>query len=103
MIRENGISLSIEEFRPNKHHGNKEERIAAILEPRYENLQMLHYRGGNIQYLEEELQSRFPPHDDVKDALATVVDMAVKPTASSSINRQNTISWSASRFRAGGK
>ena len=101
MIRENGISLSIEEYRPNKHHGNKEERIAAILEPRYENLQMLHYRGGNIQYLEEELQSRFPPHDDVKDALATVVDMAIKPSQSHSVRRTNVIDWD-SRFRQGG-
>jgi hypothetical protein len=26
----------------------KQERIAAVLEPRYDNLGMWHYRGGNI-------------------------------------------------------
>lgn len=103
MIRENGISLSIEEYRPNKTQGRKEERIAAILEPRYDNLQVLHYRGGNIQYLEEELQSRFPPHDDCKDALATAVDMAVKPSQSANKSKSSNISWASHRFRAGGK
>ena len=103
LIRENGLALSVDEYRPNKHQGNKEERIAAILEPRYDNLQMWHYRGGNIQYLEEELQSRNPPHDDVKDALASAVDMAVAPSRNSSHTKTSNISWAASRFRAGSR
>lgn len=103
LIRENGLALSVDEYRPNKHQGNKEERIAAILEPRYDNLQMWHYRGGNIQYLEEELQSRNPPHDDVKDALASAVDMAVAPSRNSSHKQTSNISWAASRFRAGSR
>lgn len=98
LVRENGISLSIEEYRPNKTQGRKEERIAAILEPRYDNLQMWHYKGGNIQYLEEELSMRNPPHDDVKDALATVVDMAVAPSRSSRQKRTNVVNFN-SKFR----
>lgn len=102
LVRQHGLALSIEEYRPNKQQGNKNERIAAILEPRYDNMQIWHYRGGNIQYLEEELASRNPPHDDVKDALATAVDMAVKPSASANRNREHKIVWAGNRFRAGG-
>lgn len=80
LVKEHGLGLSIEEFRPNKNQGNKQERIASVLEPRYDNLSIWHYRGGNNQILEEELQSRNPPHDDVIDALASVIDMAVKPS-----------------------
>lgn len=80
LVKEHGLSLSIEEFRPNKNQGNKQERISSVLEPRYDNLSIWHYRGGNNQILEEELQSRNPPHDDVIDALASVIDMAVKPS-----------------------
>ncbi len=59
-IKPNGLALKIDEHRPNRHQGSKEERIAAILEPRYDNLQMYHYRGGNCQVLEEELVSYNP-------------------------------------------
>jgi phage terminase large subunit-like protein len=80
LIKQHGLAISIDEYRPNKNQGNKQERIASILEPRYDNLSMWHYRGGNIQTLEEELSTRNPPHDDIIDALASVVDMAVKPS-----------------------
>lgn len=98
LIKQHGLALSIEEFRPT---GNKEERIAAILEPRYDNLQIFHYRGGHIQVLEEELQSRNPAHDDVKDALASVVDMAVRPTKSTHKSKKTNIVWATNRFRGG--
>ena len=78
-IRPNGLSLAIEEFRPSKWHGAKEERILAILEPRYANRQIWHYLSGNCQILEEELIYQNPAHDDVKDALASVIDFAVPP------------------------
>ena len=99
MIKQHGLSLSVEEFRPNKHQGNKEERIAAVLEPRYDNLQIWHYRGGNVQTLEEELMSRNPPHDDVKDALASAVDMAVKPAKQVRRAKEQNIVWAGNRFR----
>ena len=78
-LREDGLSLSIDEFRPNRREGSKEERIAAALEHRYDNLQIWHFKGGYIDVLEEELVLSRPPHDDVKDALASVVEIAVKP------------------------
>ena len=97
LIKQNGLTISIDEFRPNK--GSKEERIAATLEPRYDNLAIWHYRGGNIQTLEEELMSRNPPHDDIKDALAAAVDIAVKPSLSLNRYRKQGIDWSQSKFR----
>lgn len=78
-IKPNGILLSIDEYRPSRHEGDKEERIAAILETRYENQAMWHYKGGNCQILEEELVMRRPPHDDVKEALANAVAIATIP------------------------
>lgn len=78
-LREEGLRLSIEEHRPNRHEGNKAERIASALEHRYENLSIWHFKGGYIDVLEEELVLARPPHDDVKDALASVVEIAIKP------------------------
>lgn len=79
-IRPHGISLVVDEFRPTRWTGAKEERIMAILEPRYSNGQIWHYHSGNCQALEEELIFANPAHDDIKDALASAVDFAVPPT-----------------------
>jgi phage terminase large subunit-like protein len=79
-IRKNGLSLAVEEYRPSRWQGSKEERIMAVLEPRYANRQIWHYRSGNCQALEEELVYANPAHDDIKDALASAVDFAVAPT-----------------------
>lgn len=98
MIRQNGLSISVDEYRPVK--GTKEERISSTLEPRYENQTILHYRGGNCQILEEELVSRNPPHDDVKDALAAVIDICVKPTRNTMKQKTSQIEWGNQRFRA---
>jgi phage terminase large subunit-like protein len=78
-IKPNGLALSIDEYRPSRHEGDKAERISAILEPRYDNLQMWHYKGGNCQLLEEELVLKRPPHDDIKDALANAIAIAKAP------------------------
>jgi hypothetical protein len=78
-IKPNGIALSIDEYRPTRSEGDKEERIGAILEPKYDNMQIWHYRGGNCQSLEEELVMKHPPHDDIKDALANAINIAVIP------------------------
>lgn len=75
----NGISISIEESNPNRHQGTKEERVHSILEPKYTDLKMWHFQGGECQNLEEELVMRRPPHDDIKDALASVIEIAVPP------------------------
>jgi len=78
-LKPNGIPLSIDEFRPNRHEGDKAERIGAILEPKYDNLQVWHYKGGNCQSLEEELIMAHPPHDDIKDSLANAIAISVIP------------------------
>lgn len=74
-----GLALSIDEFRPSKKEGSKEERVGAILQPRYENQSIWHFRGGHIQALEDELIQAHPAHDDLKDALAAAVDVSVPP------------------------
>ena len=97
-IAPHGISLRIEEVRPTKHQGSKEERIEAILGPVYDNGQMFHYRGGNTQILEEELSSNNPPHDDVKDTLALAVAGAVKPFKTHNKNKQRAKVLTHPRF-----
>lgn len=87
-MREQGLPLVIEEYRPNRSEGSKEERIAAALEHRYENGQIWHYKGGYTDVLEEQLIQARPAHDDIKDALAAAVTIAIKPK---SRNYSNTI------------
>lgn len=82
-IKPRGLSLSVDEFRPNRHQGSKEERLAAILEPKYDNLQVWHYKGGHCQTLEEELVLKHPPHDDIKNALADAIEISVAPKRNS--------------------
>jgi hypothetical protein len=79
-IRPNGLSLSVDEYRPSRWQGSKDERIFSILEPKYANRQIWHYPAGNCQVLEEELLYTNPAHDDVKDALASAIDFAQPPT-----------------------
>lgn len=83
-----GLAIKVVEVKPTSHQGSKEERMEAILVPRYDNMQVFHYRGGNCQVLEEELGSYNPQHDDVKDALASAIDGSVKPARS--MRRRNT-------------
>jgi hypothetical protein len=78
-IRPLGLGLSIEDFRPSRWTGSKEERILAVLEPKYANRQVYHYLGGYCQTLEEELLFANPAHDDVKDCLASAIDSATAP------------------------
>jgi len=78
-LKTNGIPLKVDEYRPSRHEGNKEERMAATLEPRYDNLGVWHYKGGNCSLLEEELTLARPAHDDIKDALTAAMDIAIAP------------------------
>jgi phage terminase large subunit-like protein len=79
-MRSQDISFTIDEFNPPKTM-KKEERIASVLEPRYNNNQIWHYKGGHCQTLEEELVLNKPEHDDVKDALAACIEIC-KPSIS---------------------
>ena len=87
-IRREGLSLAIEDHRPNRYSGSKEERIAAALEPKYDNKSIFHFRGGYVPMLEEELVLARPSHDDIKDAFASCVEIAVAPA--SKRNRDKT-------------
>lgn len=97
-IKPHGLVLSIDEYRPTRREGDKEQRIEAILQPRYSNKQIWHYSGGNCSILEEELILQRPPHDDVKDALASCVDVAVPPAKTSLLTRPATQDINFNRF-----
>jgi hypothetical protein len=59
-----------------------------------------HFKGGYTDVLEEELVLARPPHDDIKDALASAVSIAVKPKrarASTELDGQNVVQFH-SRF-----
>jgi hypothetical protein len=99
-IRPHGLVLSVEDYRPSRHEGTKEERMKAILGHRYENKQIWHYRGGNCEILEEELVLDNPSHDDIKDALASCIAFSVAPSAGSM--RTNSITDNAVPTRFGG-
>lgn len=93
-MRLTNTPIVVDEHRPTK---NKEERIRAALEPRYTNQQIWHYKGGNCQTLEEELVVEHPEHDDIKDCLAAVVEIAVPP-AKKRKQQENTNVVYSSRF-----
>lgn len=78
-IKPNGLAVSVDEYKPNRHEGSKEERLEAILSPRYENMQIWHYKGGECSNLEDELIVSNPPHDDIKDALASAIEISIPP------------------------
>lgn len=79
-MRKEGYYFVIDEHRPSKQDGAKEERINTNLEPRYANNVIWHYKGGNCQILEEELLLAHPEHDDVKDCLSSVVEIIRIPS-----------------------
>jgi hypothetical protein len=75
-LAENSIRLAIEDYRPMT---KKEERMLAILRPLYEDRKVFHYKGGNCELLEEELKQIKPAHDDIKNAVADALSIAVAP------------------------
>lgn len=88
-IRMEGMRLSVDENSPTRHQGTKEERMASILEPRYDNLSVFHMKGGYTPALEEELILARPKHDDIKDALASVIEIAKKPAKANAHKTSN--------------
>lgn len=101
-VRKDGLRLSVVEYRPSKAEGSKEQRIAAALEHRYENYQVWHFEGGWTQVLEDELVQARPAHDDIKDALASAVTIAVPPARSTRDKMQDFISLGGGSSRFGG-
>lgn len=86
-IKKNGLALAIDDHRPSQKQGSKEERIESILQPRYANQQIWHYSGGSCELLEEELLQARPAHDDIKDSLASCIEMCVPPSYNMVSNR----------------
>ncbi|MNU58050.1 hypothetical protein D3C71_471780 [compost metagenome] len=78
-LRKQGLSISVDEHRPNRHEGTKEERMASVLEHRYDNMHIWHFKGGYTEMLEEQLVLARPSHDDLKDALTSAIEISVKP------------------------
>lgn len=78
-VKQAGVPLSFDKYRPTRTMGTKEERIDATLRPRYENGSIWHYYGGACEELELELVQQKPRHDDIKDALASAVDISIVP------------------------
>jgi hypothetical protein len=97
-ISRQGLSLIVDEYRPNRSEGNKEERIAATLEPKYDNLKMWHCKSANTAALEEELMLEKPPHDDIKDALTAAVDIATPPMSRGNKMKRTNVLQFNSRF-----
>lgn len=56
--------------------GDKTERCAAILEPRYESGSIWHYRGGWMSAYEDQMLLTRPSHDDLRDAVAIAVQIS---------------------------
>lgn len=84
-LAETSTRLVIDEYRPLT---KKEERVAAVLRPLYEDHRIFHYRGGNCELLEEELKQAKPAHDDIKNALADAISISVAPRRTQYIKHQ---------------
>lgn len=92
-VREDGGTLVVEGKRA---EGEKTERCAAILLPRYENKTIWHYEGGLITTYEEQITLARPSHDDLRDAVAAAVEISKPPQkrrSSTSETRGNVISF----------
>jgi hypothetical protein len=63
---------------------------------------MWHFEGGFTRVLEEELILARPPHDDIKDALASAVSIAVKPAANVTSAIADFLNSAGTRSRFGG-
>lgn len=87
-LSENSVRLVIDEYKPTR---DKEERVMATLRPLYEDHKIFHYRGGNCELLEEEVKQAKPAHDDMKNALADAIDIAVAPKRSFYRRAEQTI------------
>lgn len=88
MNRKLNLFYTIEIFKPTT---DKLVRMKTNLEPRYAAKALFHYRGGNCQLLEDELMSDRPPHDDIKDSLASAVEIASPPVGHRAIRREDNV------------
>ena len=78
-IRLEGLMLVVDDFRPTRTMGTKEERMHAALAPRYENKSVWHYYGGMCEELEQQLIQHNPAFDDLKDAVHSAFGIIKTP------------------------
>ena len=91
----NGKSLIIN---PQLARGDKIERSAAALVPRYNNGMMWHFRGGFMNVYEEQVKLARPSHDDLRDAVCIALEDAKAPGRPSSVRVKPSTYVSSSRF-----
>jgi hypothetical protein len=101
-VRQAGLLLTIEAYTPTRSQGTKEERVDAILRPKYESQAIWHYRSATMDELEMELKQAKPKHDDAKDALATAVNMAGATVRRESREKRSTLPINLYNSRFGG-
>jgi predicted phage terminase large subunit-like protein len=90
-IKAAGIPLAIDKFRPTRTMGTKEERMQNTLLPYYQNNAVWHYEGGLCEQLENELIQHNPAHDDVKDALHSVIGIMQVPHKTSTQRQRSNV------------
>ena len=78
------------------------QNLDEVLEHLYDNLQVWHQEGGWSGILEEELVLARPAHDDVKDALASAVEIAVSPAKSTGSQIKEFFNQHKTNSRFGG-
>ena len=79
MARRDGRALVVRGVHYTSHDGSKEERFAAVLEPRYEAGTIIHYKGGWVPTLEDQVIKPRPTNDDLEDAVFIAVDNTKSP------------------------
>lgn len=79
LVRRNGGNLVVDRRASTWKQGTKQEKWAAILEPRYESRTIFHFRGGITPYYEEEVLSSKPRNDDLKDAVSAAISISKPP------------------------
>ena len=86
-VRQEGKTLVVEGKRA---EGEKTERCAAILMPRYQNKTIWHPRGGLVTIYEEQVTLARPSHDDLRDAMAAAVEISKPPSKRRHVSGQQT-------------
>jgi phage terminase large subunit-like protein len=93
-VRREGRHLTIEPNYVAANSGKKFERHASVLEWRYKQKYIKHYKGGLTPDLEDEVVMARPPHDDLEDAVCAAVEIGRAPSQRSGrigIKRDNVI------------
>lgn len=98
-VRQYGKTLLVEGKHTSSNDGTKFERHAAVIEPRYKQGTILHFKGGLTQELEEEVVLERPPHDDLEDALFCAICIMRVPTRiDTEYDRESRVVNASSRF-----